>query len=186
MDLISTIVKDNKMCRFASELQYTTNNIRKQAIKTLLEIHNNHKSAVEQFNDNNVKASKLQFKKQFSKLKLFQKEELLLNYFTKLNNENIVPKIATEQVMTMLKEKTLLNKDIIYDISLCNITEINNISNILNLSFDDKIKNYLSKKNILQTDINNLLTQIKDNTFDMKNIILTKTGEIKNIKKLNL
>lgn len=128
---IDNIVRDNKICRFASELQHTTDETRKKTISTILKSLD--KSAIQNDleTDAQAKLKKIYenidneaLKKKWAKLTSKQKEGLLVKYFDALENneENIGKK---KKCMDLNSNGKLATKYVEYDSAKCEITNIN-------------------------------------------------------------
>jgi hypothetical protein len=126
MDTVSDIIKDNKIFRFASELNSTTEESRKLAIKAIIQKSVTQKTALEEFNLNLEKLDKLQYKKQFYRLKSFQREDRIKKYTERMFKD--VTYSLANQIIELLNTGKLKNKDIEYDIDKCEIVTINTIS----------------------------------------------------------
>lgn len=125
MDSVSDIIKENKIFRFASELNSTTDETRKMAIKAIIQRNTTQKTPMEEFNLNLEKIDKLQYKKLFYKLKPFQKEDRIKRYTEKMFKDNTCS--IANQIVELLDTGKLKTKDIDYDIDTCEIVTINTI-----------------------------------------------------------
>ena len=147
---IQKIIKNNKIYRFALELQYTENDDSKILLKQILQnfeqninddytintLKSNSKSNVEKFNDKFNKIDELTLKKQFYRLNEIQKINKLKEYFK--NNKNIdddkILQSNAEAILEFIKDKKLKNADVEYNIDSTTIINIKNIDIV-----DDKI-----------------------------------------------
>jgi hypothetical protein len=158
---IQKIIKNNKIYRFAMELQYTENDESKQLLKNILEnfeqtvnednsIVTNKtvtKSNVEKFNDKMNKIDNITLKKQFYRLNEIQKINKLQEYFKikkNIKDDNLTHKFA-EEILELIKNDKLKNKDIEYIIDDTIINDIKNIDII-----DDKIQIVTKTKNVVK------------------------------------
>jgi hypothetical protein len=125
MDTVSDIIKENKIFRFASELNSTTEETRKLAIKAIIQKSVTQKTPLEEFNLNLEKIDKLQYKKQFYRLKSFQKEDRIKKYTEKMFKD--ITYSLANQIIELMNTGKLKNKDVDYDIDKCEIVTINTI-----------------------------------------------------------
>lgn len=113
---IDSIVRENKIYRFASELQYCENEKRKDMIRKILKkIHNdtNDKSekAREEITKICSKINENQMKKKWFRLFDEQKEEQIKKYY----EENKDKQEEQKKILEMLKNNILENKFVDYD-----------------------------------------------------------------------
>ena len=159
---IQKIIKNNKIYRFALELQYTENDESKQLLKNILEnfeqtvnednsIVTNKtvtKSNVEKFNDKMNKIDNITLKKQFYRLNEIQKINKLQEYFKikkNIDDNNLTQKFA-EEILELIKNDKLKNKDIEYKIDDTIVNDIKNIDIVDNkLQIVTKTKNVVKK-----------------------------------------
>jgi len=141
---IQKIIKNNKIYRFALELQYTENEDSKILLKQILQNFeqninddytintdkHNLKTNIEKFNDKFNKIDELTFKKQFYRLNEIQKINKLKEYFK--NNKNIVDdkmlQSHADTILEFIKNKKIKNADVEYNINSTTITNIKNIN----------------------------------------------------------
>lgn len=165
---IQKIIKNNKIYRFALELQYTDNDESKILLKEILQnfeqdvnddftintVKTNSKSNIDKFNEKFNKIDELTLKKQFYRLNEIQKINKLQEYFKNIKNINddtINTSLATN-ILELISNKKLKNSDIEYNIEN---TIINNIKNIeitdnkieINVSKKSTVNKTLKKKN---------------------------------------
>ncbi len=158
---IQKIIKNNKIYRFAMELQYTENDESKQLLKNILEnfeqtvnednsIVTNKiitKSNVEKFNDKLNKIDNITLKKQFYRLNEIQKINKLQEYFKikkNIEDDNLTHKFA-EEILELIKNDKLKNKDIEYIIDDTIINDIKNIDIV-----DNKLQIITKSKNVVK------------------------------------
>lgn len=117
---IDQIVIENKIFRFASELQYTDDDNRKSLLREILRRLQNDNSdkstkARDEINKISEKINENQMKKKWFRLTDEQKMEQIKKYFEK-NIENVEKRDnEIEKVLKMLKSNSLNNKDVTYD-----------------------------------------------------------------------
>jgi fructosamine-3-kinase len=143
--IIDNIVRENKIFRFASELQSTENEERKEMLREILKkLHNdtNDKSekAREEISKICVKINENQMKKKWFRLSIEQKIEQITKYIDEkyVNNAEIKTKEKElKKILDMLNEDKLENKHVEYD-------EKN--GKIVNIDYEKKLKAKLKKK----------------------------------------
>lgn len=159
---IQKIIKNNKIYRFAMELQYTENDESKQLLKNILEnfeqtVNDDNsivtnktvtKSNVEKFNDKLNKIDNITLKKQFYRLNEIQKINKLQEYFKikkNIDDDNLTEQFAKE-ILELIKNDKLKNKDIEYIIDDTVVNDIKNIDIVDNkLQIVTKTKNSIKK-----------------------------------------
>jgi len=139
---IQKIILNNKKDRYLLELEYTEDD---DIIKEIQNIINNLDKPLEnkinKFNDKIDEYENLSMKKNFYRLKKPQKIKLLNNYFKSKNVSEDNINILSENILDLISNNTLKNKDIIYDMVNIEIKNINKIEII-----DNEIK-YVKSKN---------------------------------------
>jgi hypothetical protein len=114
---MNEIITENKLFRFASELQHTTDEYRKVILKHILQ----KLQDVNLVKDNNIQKfdkelednEKLMYKKQWSRLQDFQKEDRILDYIKKKypDKKHI---LIQKNIMKLIEDGTLISKNIKY------------------------------------------------------------------------
>jgi len=114
---MNEIITENKLFRFASELQHTTDDYRKIVLKHILQ----KLQDVNLVKDNNIQkfdkelegTEKLMYKRQWSRLQDFQKEDRILDYvkrkFPDKNHE-----LIQKNIMKLIEDGILISKNIKY------------------------------------------------------------------------
>lgn len=114
---MNEIITENKLFRFASELQHTTDDYRKVVIKHILQ----KLQDVNLVKDNNIQkfdkeledTEKLMYKRQWSRLQDFQKEDRILDY-VKRKYPNKKHELIQKNIMKLIEDGTLITKNIKY------------------------------------------------------------------------
>lgn len=123
------LVRQNKIFRFASELQHTKNEKSKVIISAILEnlqeIKVNKKTKMELHDDHLAIINKLAFKKKWFRLEDFQKEDRLNEFIQRTYPENKTKYYET--ILDYYKKGEIVNKDILYNESEGIITSINKL-----------------------------------------------------------
>lgn len=137
--IIDDIVRENKIYRFASELQYTENNERKEMLRDILKkLHNdtNDKSekAREEITKICIKINENQMKKKWFRLTQDQKTEQIEKFYKDKEDGEKEKKI----ILDLLKEDKLENKFVEYD---------DKNGKILNITYEKKTKVKPKKQN---------------------------------------
>lgn len=131
---IQKLINSNKIARYALELEYTDDN--KDEIKQIInKLNKPLENKLSKFDDKVDEIEKLTMKKMFFRLKQQQKINLLKEYFKSNNVDEEYIEDYANNILEFIKDKTLKNKDIEYDIDNIKITNINNITIV-----DKKIK----------------------------------------------
>lgn len=136
--IIDDIVRENKIYRFASELQHTENTERKEILREILKkLHNdtNDKSekAREEITKICVKINENQMKKKWFRLAQEQKIEQIEKYYADKEDGEKEKKV----VIDLLKKEKLENKHVEYD---------DKNGKIINIIFEKEKKTKLKKK----------------------------------------
>ncbi len=142
MDSLVSIIRENKIHRFASELQHTTDPIRKHIIQYILSNNLEKKTSNDEMNDYLKKVEKIQYQKEFNKLKPFQRENRIYSFIstTYKTDEKTTQKL-TEQLLKLLTDNQLKLSDIHYDSTKGIINNIDKINIIENSFVITKITN---------------------------------------------
>lgn len=123
------LVRQNKIFRFASELQHTKNEKSKTIISAILEnlqeIKVNKKTKMELHDDHLATISKLAFKKKWFRLEDFQKEDRLKEFIDRTYPENKTK--YYDVLLDYYKKGEIVNKDIVYNENDGIITSINKL-----------------------------------------------------------
>lgn len=131
--IIDNTVRENKIFRFASELQCTENEERKEMLREILKkLHNdtNDKSekAREDITKICVKINENQMKKKWFRLSIEQKTEQITKYIDETYKNDTEVKIKEKElkiILEMLNEDKLENKFVDYDEKNGKIININ-------------------------------------------------------------
>jgi hypothetical protein len=169
---IQKIIKNNKIYRFALELQYTENDESKQLLKNILEnfeqtvdednsiVTNKSvtKSNIEKFNDKMNKIDNITLKKQFYRLNEIQKINKLQEYFKIKKNidDDLISQKFAEEILQLIKEDKLKNKNIEY---IIDDTIVNNIKNIDIV--DNKLQIITKSKKIVKKTLKKIISDSK-------------------------
>ena len=114
---MNEIITENKLFRFSSELQHTTDDYRKVVIKHILQ----KLQDVNLVKDNNIQkfdkkledTEKLMYKRQWSRLQDFQKEDRILDY-VKIKYPDKKHELIQKNIMKLIEDGTLISKNIKY------------------------------------------------------------------------
>jgi hypothetical protein len=119
---IEKIIRDNKIFRFASELQYSDNEKRKELLREILTRLKNNNSddekaikAREEITKIRDKLNENQLKKKWHRLLEEQKVDQIKKYFDEKIEDIAARKIEMNKVLELLKNGDLANKYVIYD-----------------------------------------------------------------------
>jgi hypothetical protein len=126
--IIDDIVRENKIYMFASELQHTENNERKEMLRDILKkLHNdtNDKSvkAREEITKICIKINENQMKKKWFRLTQEQKQEQIAKYYENRKEEDVEKE--KKFILDLLKDEKLENKFVEYDEKNGKIININ-------------------------------------------------------------
>jgi hypothetical protein len=140
---IDQIVIENKIFRFASELQYTEDDGRKYLLREILRRLQNDNSdksskAREEINKISEKLNENQMKKKWFRLSNEHKIEQIKRYFEKKIDDVEKRNIEMEKVLKLLESDSLKNKDVTYN---------EKEGKIENIDYD-KVKKEKSKKKV--------------------------------------
>lgn len=148
---ISTLVIQNKKDRYNLEMEYTESEDVKKEIQNIinkLELPSVNK--ITKFDDKINEIEELSMKKLFFRLKEPQKINRIKKYF--IDNLKISDDKATlfaSHIIELLNNSTLKSKDILYDSTKAEITEIKNIELIKNDENDKNIEIKLKEKKLV-------------------------------------
>jgi hypothetical protein len=140
---IDEIIKDNKIFRFASELQGTTDSERKKQLKTIIHVlqgaqyENSHQKIVEMYDDIDKHIYEQRWVKLNKEQKKFKINEFLNETIKDQDNKNI---IKTEMNELIDKNKLRTIKDVEYDSKTSKIINIFILKNIDGKFIIDKKK----------------------------------------------
>ena len=137
--IIDNIVRENKIFRFASELQSTENEERKEMLREILKkLHNDTNDKSEKARDEIskicVKINENQMKKKWFRLSIEQKTEQITKYIDEkyLNNTEIKTKDKElKTILYMLNDNKLENNHVEYD---------EKKGKIVNIDYEKKLK----------------------------------------------
>lgn len=144
---IQKIILNNTKDRYLLELQYTEDeDIKKEINNIIIKLEKPLENKIQNFNNKINELEQLSMKKQFYRLKAPQKINLLKTYFILQNIDlDKVDKLADE-LIKMINDDVIKNKDIEYDIENTKILKINKIEIVNNeLKF---IKTKVCKKTV--------------------------------------
>lgn len=130
---IQKIILNNKKDRYLLELEYTEDEDIKKEIQNII---NNLEKPLEnkiiKFDNKIDEYENLSMKKNFYRLKKPQKIKLLNNYFRSKNIPEDNINNLSDNILELISNDTLKNKDIIYDVDNIEIKNINKIEIINN------------------------------------------------------
>ena len=145
---ISTLVIQNKKDRYNLEIEYTESEDVKKEIQNIInKLDLPSVNKITKFDDKINEIEELSMKKLFYRLKEPQKINRIKKYF--IDNLKISDDKATlfaSQIIELLNNSTLKSKDILYDSTKAEITEIKNIELIKNNENDKNIEIKLKEK----------------------------------------
>ena len=126
---ITNLIVDNIKFRYQLELQFVdTDEERKEIDKIISKYNNTSETKIDTFNDKIDQIDNLTMKKLFYRLKEPQKINRLNIYFkNKYNLSDSEANINSTNIIELLKNDMLKNKDIEYDVENIKITDIKNI-----------------------------------------------------------
>lgn len=139
---IQKIILNNKKDRYLLELEYTEDeDIKKEIHNIINNLDKPLENKIVKFDNKIDEFEILSMKKNFYRLKKPQKIKLLNNYFKSKNISDDNTNNLSENILELISNDTLKNKDIIYDLDNIEIKNINKIEII-----DNNIK-YVKLKN---------------------------------------
>lgn len=139
---IQKIILNNKKDRYLLELEYTEDEDIKKEIQNIINnLDKPLENKIVKFDNKIDEFEILSMKKNFYRLKKPQKIKLLNNYFKSKNVPEININNLSDNILELISNDTLKNKDIIYDIDNIEIKNINKIEIV-----DNNIK-YIKLKN---------------------------------------
>lgn len=126
---INNLIVDNIKFRYQLELQFVdTDEERKEIDKIISKYNNTSETKIDTFNEKIDQIDNLTMKKLFYRLKEPQKINRLNIYFkNKYNLSDSEANINSTNIIELLKNDMLKNKDIEYDVENIKITDIKNI-----------------------------------------------------------
>ena len=148
---IDDMIRECKIHRFASELQNTDNEERKQKIRDILqllqgvdksEIENNARNKLNKIYDN---IDKTAFNKNWSRLTFSQRQDRIKDFFNKSIKDDIIKENLEKKILNMLENKKLKRTYIEYD-------NINGTIISINLPEKTKTTNTKIKKKSINSD----------------------------------
>jgi hypothetical protein len=133
---ITNLIVDNIKFRYELELQFVDTDEEKNEINKIISKYNNtSETKIDTFNDKIDQIDNLTMKKLFYRLKEPQKINRLNIYFkNKYNLSDKEAEINSNNIIELLKNDMLKNKDIEYDV------ENTKIINIKNIDFNEETK----------------------------------------------
>ncbi len=133
---IQELINQNIKSRYLLELTYAEDDDVRTEIKKILEkIGKPTSNRLDTFNNKVDELEKLTMKKQFYRLKKQQKINLLIEYFRSQNISDDKLEGFSNDIMELIGNGTLKNKDVEYDMDNIKITNIDKIQIL-----DDEIK----------------------------------------------
>jgi len=148
---IHKLINTNKIDRYINEIQYTDEENKEHIKKIIEKLNKSLQNKLNTFNDKMEEIEKLTMKKYFYRLKIEQKKILIKEYFKTKNIEDNKLDNFTDNIIELIENSTLKNKDIEYDmndIKIKNINKIDIINNELKFITQTKqIKKKIFEKN---------------------------------------
>ncbi len=144
---IQKIILNNTKDRYLLELEYTEDETIKQEILNIItKLEKPLQNKIQNFNNKINELEQLSMKKQFYRLKTPQKINLLKDYYISQNVDLDKIEDFANEIIKMIEDDVIKNKDIEYDIDNIKITKINKIEIVNNeLKY---IKTKVSKKSV--------------------------------------
>ena len=141
---INNMIIDNIKFRYQLELQFVdTDEERNEINKIISKYNNTSETKIDTFNDKMDQIDNLTMKKLFYRLKEPQKINRLNIYFKdKYNLSDNEANINSTNIIELLKNDMLKNKDIEYDVENIKITNIKNI----NFNEETKLLSVITKQ----------------------------------------
>lgn len=142
---ISTLVIQNKKDRYILEMEYTENeDIKKEIHNIINKLDLPSENKISKFNNKINEIEELSMKKIFYRLKEPQKINRIKKYLINLLKiSEDKAELFSSQILELLNKSLLKSKDIIYDSSKAEITDIKNIDLI---KTDDNVELKLKEK----------------------------------------
>lgn len=146
---IQKLINTNKIDRYTIEIKYTDDKNKEQLKKIIEKLNKSLQNKLNTFNTKMDELEKLTMKKQFYRLKLEQKKNLIKKYFKTKNIEDKKLDNFADNIIELIKNNILKNKDIDYDmndIKIKNINKIEIINNELKFIKETKKTKQVKKK----------------------------------------
>jgi hypothetical protein len=149
---IQKLINTNKIDRYTIEIEYTDDENKEHLKKIIEKLNKPLQNKLNNFNNKMDEYEKLTMKKQFYRLKLEQKKNLIKDYFKTKNIEDDKLENFADNIIELIGNNTLKNKDIEYDMNDIKIKNINKIDIVDNeLKFIKQVKQTKQvKKKILE------------------------------------
>ncbi len=126
---IQQLILQNTKDRYTMELKYVDDeNIKEQIMKIVEKLEKPSNNKIDTFNNKMNEMEKLTMKKQFYRLKKLQKVNLIKDYYKSKNVDDDKLENFAENIMELLENSTLKNKDIEYDMENTKIKNINKMT----------------------------------------------------------
>jgi hypothetical protein len=129
---IQKLINTNKIERYSIEIEYTDDENKEQIKKIIEKLNKPLQNKLNTFNTKMDELEKLTMKKQFYRLKLEQKRNLIKEYFKTKNIEDNKLDNFADNIIELIGNNTLKNKDIEYDMNDIKIKNINKIDIVNN------------------------------------------------------
>ncbi len=130
---IQKIILNNTKDRYLLELEYTEDETIKQEILNIItKLEKPLQNKIQNFNNKINELEQLSMKKQFYRLKTPQKINLLKDYYISQNVDLDKIEDFANEIIKMIEDDVIKNKDIEYDIDNIKITKINRIEIVNN------------------------------------------------------
>ncbi len=144
---IQKIILNNTKDRYLLELEYTEDEtIKKEILNIIAKLEKPLQNKIQNFNNQINELEQLSMKKQFYRLKTPQKINLLKDYFISQNIDLDKIENFANEIIKMIEDDVIKNKDVEYDIDNIKITKINRIEVVDNqLKY---IKTKITKKTL--------------------------------------
>lgn len=146
---IQKLINTNKIDRYTIEIEYTDDENKEQLKKIIEKLNKPLQNKLNTFNNKMDELEKLTMKKQFFRLKLEQKKNLIKDYFKRKNIEDGKLENFADNIIELIGNNTLKNKDIEYDmndIKIKNIDKIDIVNNELKFTKQSKTKQVKTKQ----------------------------------------
>jgi len=146
---IQKLINTNKIDRYTIEIEYTDDENKEHLKKIIEKLNKPLQNKLNTFNNKMDELEKLTMKKQFFRLKLEQKKNLIKDYFKTKNIEDGKLENFADNIIELIGNNTLKNKDIEYDmndIKIKNINKIDIVNNELKFIKQSKTKQVKTKQ----------------------------------------
>jgi hypothetical protein len=169
MEYIQNIILNNTKSRYELELEYTDDEtIKKEILNIISKLDKPMQNKIETFDNKINQLEQLSMKKQFYRLKTPQKINLLKQYFISKNVDLDKIEAFAQNIIELIDDDKIKNKDIEYDIENIKITNINKIELIDNELTLIKTKAKPQKKEKKDEEQNNSDDKEQTNSNDQE------------------